>query len=337
MADSLAHLPALVDGRSVATLATHLQNAESALASATDNYKRIAVRDQAQALAIAFAKFPQCRDIRIRACEMVCRAEREIAKAYRAERGGRGAKAMCTQHGFTADEARQCRAAHDPFTDDEFEARAKAARNHETPPLSRTGLKRAAKIIRHAARVADVEPAVMPEGVFETVVVDPAWPYPQRPYDPDTRHGRNVPDYPPMALEDIAALHIPAAPNAVVFLWATQQFLPDAFANLEAWECRYRQTITWHKTNQDTNGQPKCGLLSNSEFCIMATRGKPAIMQTLQGTVLQAPATGHSRKPDAFYELAARIQPNARRLDMFARPPFRPGWLPYGNQLAAAA
>ena len=177
------------------------------------------------------------------------------------------------------------------------------------------------------------EPVPLPEGVFDCIAVDPPWPYPERADNPDTWHGRVQPKYKPMPLNDIAALHPPAADNAVVYLWATQRFLFDAAYILERWECRYRATLTWVKADKRGRGRLGCGkwLRFNNEFVLMGTRGNPDINLTNQTSVIHAKARQHSRKPTEFVTLAESLQPNARRLEMFSRQR-REGWQVHGDQ-----
>jgi N6-adenosine-specific RNA methylase IME4 len=51
-------------------------------------------------------------------------------------------------------------------------------------------------------------------------------------------------------------------------------------------------------------------------------------------SVVTAPRTEHSRKPDVFYELIETSYPARRYGELFARRP-REGWASWGNQVAA--
>ena len=163
----------------------------------------------------------------------------------------------------------------------------------------------------------------LPQGVFEVIVVDPPWPYETR-YDPGHWATRVAKPYPPMPLEEIAALRPPVADDGTVWLWTTNPFLPHAFKILEAWGVEYRTTLTWVK--------PRLGIgyyLRNcTEHCLMGTIGKPPLNLTNQRTDLAAPAREHSRKPDEFYRLVESLCVG-RKLDYFSREP-RPGWAQFG-------
>ena len=132
-------------------------------------------------------------------------------------------------------------------------------------PITRAALKAIAKVNRHAASMAATEPAVMPAGTFDCIVCDPAWPYPERKSKPDTWQERFTwqervtGKFKPMPLKAIAAMQIPSAENATLYLWTTQRFLPNAFYILERWEYRYRATLTWVKTDKRLRGKLGCG------------------------------------------------------------------------------
>ena len=71
-------------------------------------------------------------------------------------------------------------------------------------------------------------------------------------------------------------------------------------------------------------------LRSQSEFCIMAVKGKPAVKLTNQTTVIHGERREHSRKPDEFYKLVETLC-MGRRLDYFSRER-RPGWAQLGSE-----
>jgi N6-adenosine-specific RNA methylase IME4 len=71
-------------------------------------------------------------------------------------------------------------------------------------------------------------------------------------------------------------------------------------------------------------------LRSQTEYCIMAVKGKPLINLTNQTTVLNAKNTGHSTKPMEFYNMVDNLC-IGRKLDYFARDK-KEGWDNYGVQ-----
>ncbi len=158
---------------------------------------------------------------------------------------------------------------------------------------------------------------------FHVVVIDPPWPYGTK-YDPSTRRAANP--YPEMPLEDIAAIEIPAQDDCVLWLWTTHKFMRHSFDLLDGWRFRDVAILTWVKDRMGLGSW----LRSQSEFCIMAVKGKPIINLTNQTTVISGPLREHSRKPDEFYEMVDELCTGAK-IDYFSRE-FRDGWYQYGNE-----
>lgn len=140
--------------------------------------------------------------------------------------------------------------------------------------------------------------------------------------------------YPLMKTRDIIALPVSgvAAPNAHLYLWATNNFLPDAFEVMEAWGFTYKTTITWAKDRfglgQYFRGQ--------TEHCLFGVRGmlpyKVIDDKRAQGrTLLTARVRGHSAKPHEMRSMIERVS-YGPRLELFARERSR-GWDVWGNQV----
>ena len=123
-----------------------------------------------------------------------------------------------------------------------------------------------------------------------------------------------------MQLPEIAALDLPAADDCVLWFWTTHKFMREAFPLLDGWGFTDRQIVTWVKDRMGVGAW----LRSQSEFCIMATKGRPVINLTNQTTVIAGPMREHSRKPDEFYEMVDSLCVG-RKLDYFWREP-REGW-----------
>jgi N6-adenosine-specific RNA methylase IME4 len=165
----------------------------------------------------------------------------------------------------------------------------------------------------------------LPVGVFEIISVDPPWPYGTK-YDSAGRRAANP--YPEMSLEEITAIELPAADDCILFLWTTHKFMRHSFNILDSWGFRDVAIITWVKDRMGLG----TWLRSQSEFCIMAVKGKPTIGLTNQTTIINGPLREHSRKPDEFYNMVDGLCVG-RKLDYFSREP-RPGWQVFGNDTA---
>jgi len=163
--------------------------------------------------------------------------------------------------------------------------------------------------------------AILPDGMYDVIAIDPPWPYGTA-YDPAGR--RAASPYPEMGLDDIKKISLPAAQDCILFLWTTHKFMRPSFDVLDAWGFREVAIITWVKNTIGLGSW----LRSQSEFCIMAVRGHPHVSLTNQSTVLIADRREHSRKPDEFYSLVDSLC-GGRKLDYFAREP-RAGWDTFG-------
>ena len=132
--------------------------------------------------------------------------------------------------------------------------------------------------------------------------------------------------YPLMKTRDIIALPVEeiAAQNAHLYLWTTNNFLPDALAVMKAWGFDYKTIITWVKDRiglgQYFRGQ--------TEHCLFGVRGmlpyKIVNGKRQQGTtVFHAPRTKHSAKPIEMRRLIEKVSDrnDFNKIELFARIP----------------
>lgn len=161
-----------------------------------------------------------------------------------------------------------------------------------------------------------------PSGLFDVIVIDPPWPYGTK-YDPNGRRAANP--YPEMSLDEIKAIKLPASNDCVLWLWTTHKFMRYSFEILDVWGFRDVAIVTWVKDRMGLGSW----LRSQSEFCIMAVKGKPTINLTNQTTVINGALREHSRKPDEFYQFVDGLCVGYK-LDWFSRQN-RDGWVTFGN------
>jgi len=187
---------------------------------------------------------------------------------------------------------------------------------------------RIVEIIRQAEEIKTATPR-NPIGLFHVISIDPPWPYSgqqiHEDYDPNGRRAANP--YPEMLLDDIQNIKIPAADDCVLWLWTTHKFMRHSFQLLDSWGFTDKAILTWVKDRMGLG----VWLRSQSEFCIMAVKGKPVINLSNQTTVLNGPMREHSRKPDEFYSMVDALC-FGRKLDSFSREK-RNGWETYGNDV----
>lgn len=168
---------------------------------------------------------------------------------------------------------------------------------------------------------------------YRTIVIDPPWEYPEGfAQGPTGGVGHIQVDlpYPPMSLEDLAEVPVRtlAADDALLFLWATNRYLPDAFPLMAIYGFTYRQTLVWRKTNPNPLGgsvAPNC-----AEFLLVGRRGNARLAGRWHESVIAGGNSKHSRKPEVFLDVVETIT-LPPRLEMFARSQ-RLGWDTYGNE-----
>lgn len=196
---------------------------------------------------------------------------------------------------------------------------------------------------------APVVPAPPRAGEYRTILADPPW---------LERGGGQVKrgadrHYPLMSTAAISDLPVNewAAPDAHLYLWVTNNFMPDGFKVLAAWGFRYVTCLTWFKSrdaNDDVAGALACEAADAdlqiglgqyfrgcTEHVLFAVRGATEY-RTVDGkraqgrTGFHAPRGQHSAKPETLRQMAERVS-HGPYLEMFARRP-APGWDLWGNQ-----
>ena len=168
------------------------------------------------------------------------------------------------------------------------------------------------------------EPPPLPEGPFELIYADPPWQLgnPDGPQAPENH-------YPTMPTDEICALQVPSADDAVLFLWAVSCLLPEALEVMAAWGFGCKSTFCWVKPSIG----PGVWLRNRHELLLVGRKGDypPPEPEDRCDSVLQAPRGRHSQKPAALYELIERMYPRASKLELFARNA-RAGWIAWDKE-----
>lgn len=152
--------------------------------------------------------------------------------------------------------------------------------------------------------------------------------------------------YPLMPTADIAALaplvKDVAAADAHLWLWVTDNFLPDGLRVMEAWGFRYVRTWVWVKGEVASAGPRKgrfelqLGLgqygRNAHEQVLFGVRGAAMVPppDRRPPSVIFGRRGQHSAKPAEAYDVIERVS-DGPRLEIFARSG-RAGWTALGNQ-----
>ena len=163
---------------------------------------------------------------------------------------------------------------------------------------------------------------------YPVIYADPPWRYEHS--RTDNRQIEN--HYPTMDLAQICALPVSdvAAPDAVLFLWATSPKLAESMQVIEAWGFTYRTCMVWDKEVIGMGYYAR----QQHELLLIATRGNlptPKPANRPPSVVQVRRSTKHSEKPAEFYTLIESMYPEYARIELFARNA-RQGWAVWGNQ-----
>ena len=166
---------------------------------------------------------------------------------------------------------------------------------------------------------------------YKTIVIDPPWKYEQGLSKSALTRGSAEKIYPVMSDEEIYSLPVGnfADTDCQLWLWVTNAHLHRGFHCLETWGFEYKTIVTWGKTQFGLG----YWLRGQTEHVLLAVKGKPRskFANTKHGatgmnwsTLIIAPRTKHSEKPQAFTDMVEAIG-EPPRLEIFARE-HRLGW-----------
>jgi N6-adenosine-specific RNA methylase IME4 len=186
------------------------------------------------------------------------------------------------------------------------------------------------KKIEEVKAKIESENLVTPNKKYHVIGIDPPWAYEEKggfsSADYDSESNRGAVDYPTMTVEQIKKIELPAADDCVLFLWTTHAFLKDSFDLVDEWGFKYKATLVWDKVKMGLGRTVRMQV----EFCLIAVKGNPIINGSSERDIITEPRREHSRKPEAFYEMAERMC-IGNKLDYFSRQN-RENWDHYGAE-----
>ena len=181
---------------------------------------------------------------------------------------------------------------------------------------------------RDLASTTQAASQALGEKRYGVLYADPPWKFEVYNADTGLDHAADA-HYPTMPTDQIKALPVPAADDAILFLWSTPPMLPHAHSVMQAWGFTYKSLIVWDKGIDGTGYWVR----GRVEILLIGTRGNvPAPLPGEQPPQLVPARRGrHSEKPAIFAEIIEKLYPNTPKLEMFARAS-RPGWDVWGNE-----
>lgn len=313
-----------------------------------------AIRDEALRLQ-AYARQAKNKQMEADCLEVKMKATRRLHELIEAQKvlvglskGGRPSKTgfsknpvSLTDAGIDKNIAHQARTLG-RLTDKQFDAVVKEARDSVN------------RVVRSAIRVGNIEYArssrrprtdggsfrdikqMIREGrKFSVIYADPPWDY--KTYSGKGRERSADRHYSTMDLDEIKALPIweLAGQDCALFCWVTWPFMHIGLDIIKTWGFHYSTAaFVWVKQNKNGHGI-FAGMghytQSNSEACIIATKGSPLRLHKDVKQIVSAPVSTHSAKPEEVRRRIERLF-DGPYLELFGRK-LIDGWTVWGDEV----
>lgn len=171
---------------------------------------------------------------------------------------------------------------------------------------------------------------------YKIIYADPPWQY--RVYFKKGQ-GRSAENhYHTMNIKDIMALPVDkiADKDCILFLWITFPCLKEGIEVMERWGFKYKTCgFNWVKRNKKKNTY-FMGLgfwtRSNSEVCLIGTKGQPKRVSKSVPQICDARIMEHSKKPAEIRERIVELCGELPRVELFARDKVK-GWDSLGDEI----
>ncbi len=176
-------------------------------------------------------------------------------------------------------------------------------------------------------------PETVPLFKYGLIMADPPWSFDNWSSAGEGKNAKAQYDCTP--LDWIKSIRVAdmAAPDCLLWLWATNPMLPQAIETMAAWGFVFKTAGHWSKKTK--HGKQAFGtgyiLRCAGEPFLIGTIGKPKTSRSVR-SVIEGPLRDHSRKPDEAFTAAEILCGDVPRLELFARET-RPGWDVMGNQV----
>lgn len=155
-------------------------------------------------------------------------------------------------------------------------------------------------------------------GKYNIVYADPPWEVKRGPDWSSNGPSKPLP-YMTMSIAEIKALSVYdlAAPDAHLYLWVINKYLPSVFDILDSWGFGFSTMITWCK--------PPHGIgiggtfVQTTEHLIFARRGRLKAQKRFDSTwIYHRRPKRHSEKPAYFRDMIVQASGDLPRVELFA-------------------
>jgi N6-adenosine-specific RNA methylase IME4 len=170
---------------------------------------------------------------------------------------------------------------------------------------------------------------------YSVIYADPPWQF--KNYNDKKAKNWAGDHYNLMTTDDICKLPIKniSDDDCILFIWGTWPKLPDCLEVIKQWGFTYKTLgFNWYKENKDKSLFLGMGYWtrSNSEYCLLATKGKPKRVNANVFQVVQYPRMKHSEKPSIIRNKIVYLVGDLPRIELFAREKTE-GWDVWGNEV----
>ena len=171
---------------------------------------------------------------------------------------------------------------------------------------------------------------------YNIIYADPPWTF--KTYSNKGKGRSPEQHYACMTIEDIKNLPIQniADDDCILFIWVTFPLLKEGLEVIQSWGFTYKTcAFNWVKRNKKSPSWfwgMGYWTRSNSELCLLATRGKPKKVSSSVHQVVDTHIEKHSKKPNVVKDRIVQLVGDLPRVELFARQPTE-GWHIWGNEV----
>lgn len=171
---------------------------------------------------------------------------------------------------------------------------------------------------------------------YNIIYADPPWTF--ETYSDKGKGKSPEQHYQCMTIDDIYNLKVNeiADDNCVLLLWVTFPLLREGLETMKRWGFEYKTcAFNWVKRNKISDSWfwgMGYWTRSNSELCLLGTKGKPSRVSKSIHQVCDARVMQHSKKPDEIRIKIVELCGDLPRIELFGRQLFD-GWDVLGNEI----